>query len=315
MQREKGIVRMGASLLWRRQRVLWWLFAANVVTGLLATAPVSAQLRMLDSSRFASDSLYHQMNLYRLTGMMFRPEGISPAFFSGSTLLVWAYFVFLLFAMGGVLESLYTDRTPSMGDFLRGAAEFFWRMVRLLIVFAVLSAPLLIAQNSVGDFTDWLSARSDSEQLGFWVTLAAAILLTLIGLAVRVWIDIAQLDAVAHDRRAVRRSLKNAWNLLRGSFARVYGAVLAIQFLLLALTLALLWIWLKIPHEGIGRTFLLGEVIVLLWLGFRLWQKAAETAWYHRRSADAGQTVMFAQSHEPMLAVTSAPIDGPSPSV
>ena len=309
---EKGIIRSGAALLWRRQRVLWWLFGVNFVTGLLAAAPVRTQLRMLDSSRIAADSLYHQMDLFRLTEWMVRPEGITAAFFNGSTLLVWGYFLFLLFAMGGVLESLYADRTPAFSEFLRGSAEFFWRMLRLLIVFSILVAPLLIAQSSVGDLTDWLSNRSDSEQLGFWVTLAVAILLALVALAVRIWIDIAQLDAVAHDQRAVRRSLRNAWKLLRGGFAHVYGAILGIQILLLVMTLALLAIWLKIPHEGLGRTFLIGETIVLLWLGFRLWQKAVETAWYHRRLVHTDSITIFEPVREPVLAIPAQPNE-PSP--
>ena len=45
------------------------------------------------------------------------------------------------------------------------------------------------------------------------------------------------------------------------------------------------------PHEAIGRTFLLGELVVLLWLGFRLWQKAVEAAWYQRRTHEQQQPV------------------------
>src|SRR5512133_1819630 len=226
MSARKGILSAGAGLLWRRQRVLWLLFAANLVVGLLAAAPVRNQLRSLDNSIAASDSLYHHMNYFRLREAMVRPEGLPNAFYGGSTLLVFAYFGFLLFAMGGVLEALSSDRTLPVAAFLRASAEYFWRMMRLLIVFAILMAPLAIAQNSLGDLTDWLSNRSDWEQLGFWVTVGATIILALVGLIVRIWIDVAQLDAVAQDQPAVRRSLRRARRLLRGHFARVYGAVL-----------------------------------------------------------------------------------------
>jgi len=190
----------------------------------------------------------------------------------------------LLFAMGGVLEALALDRPLRFGEFLRASAEYFWRMVRLLIGFAILVTPLAIAQSFVGDLTDWLGSRSDFEPLGFVVTVAIGAVVALVGMAVRVWIDVAQVDAIAQDEPAIRRSMRRAWHWLRGSFWQVYGAVLAVQFLLIAITLLLLLLWLRLPHEAIGGTFAIGELIVLLWLGFRLWQKAVECAWYQQRA-------------------------------
>jgi hypothetical protein len=305
MANGKGIFAAGAGLLWRRQRVLWWLFGMNLATGIVSTVPVRSQLRVLDGSIAASDSLYHQMNLFRLVEAVARPEGLPGAFIGGSVVLVAAYFFFLLFAMGGVLESFYSDRTLTFGEFLRASAGFFWRMVRLLIIFGVLIAPLAIAQSSVSPLTKWLSNHSDSEQLGFWVTLGVGVVLALFGLAVRVWVDVAQLDAVAQDQPAVRRSMRRARLFLRGHFGRVYGAVLAVQLLLFGITLLLLLLWIKLPHEAIGLTFLIGEVIVLLWLGFRLWQKAVETAWYQQRMIADMQPMTIAPPVEDATPIVS----------
>ena len=283
--RKRGILSAGAALLWRRQRVLWWLFAVNLAIGLLAAAPVRVQLRNLDNSMAASDSLYHEMNMFRLTEAIRRPEGLPSAFFSGSVLLMLVSFAFLVFAMGGVLESLVSDRTLMLGEFLRASADYFWRMVRLLVVFAILLTPLLIAQGSVANLTDWLEGRSDFEQLGFIVTVGIGVVLTLIAFVVRVWIDVAQVDAVVRDEVAVRRSLSQARRLLKRSFWRVYGAVSAVQMLLAIVTLLLLAVWVRLPHEAVGGTFLIGELIVVLWLACRLWQKAVACAWYQERVA------------------------------
>jgi len=286
----KGIVARGAALLWRRQRVLWWLFAANFVTGFVASTMVRSQLRVLDTSRTASETLFHQMNVFRLTEMFTRPEGIPSAIFGGSMVLVFGYFLILLFTSGGVLESLYTDRPVRFGEFLGASSEFFWRMVRLLIFFALLLIPVLVAQSGVSPLTDWIGNHSDSEQLGFWVTLAIFAVLGLIAFAVRVWIDVAQIDCVAHQRRAVRHSLGRARRLLRGNFLRVYGSVVGIQLLLVAVSCLLLALWVKLPHEAVGTTFVIGQVVIVLWLASRLWQKAAETAWYHLRDVEELQS-------------------------
>ncbi len=285
MEERKNLFTAGAALLWRRQRVLWWLFLANLIVGLVATAPIRGQLRVLDHSIVARDAMYHQMNFFRLVEALGRPEGLPQAFFSGSFVVIFLYFALLVFATGGVLETFYYDRPIRFGEFLRASAEFFWRMVRILIVFGLLMVPLALAQDSLGDLSDWIGGRSDREQLGFWVMVALTIVLALIAFVVRVWADAAQVDAIARDETAVRRSLGNARRHLRGTFWRVYATVIAIQLLLIAISIGILWLWLKLPHEWIGMMFVLGEIGVLLWLGFRLWQKAVVAAWYQQRAA------------------------------
>ena len=56
------ILRGGAALLWRRQRVLWWVFAANFALAWIASMPLRAQLAGLNGSIAARDFLYHNMS-------------------------------------------------------------------------------------------------------------------------------------------------------------------------------------------------------------------------------------------------------------
>lgn len=279
----KGMIRSGAALLWRCQRVLWWMFAADFAAGLLASLPVRAQLSSLNTSLTARDSLYHQMNVFRFQEALMRPDITPRVLFGNSVAVGIVFFLVLLFAIGGIIESLYMDRTPRFGEFLRSSAGYFWRMVRLTIVFALFMVPLLTAQSGIGPLTDWIANRTSYEPLNYVLPLFINLVLILLALAARVWIDVAQLDCVAHGRTAVRHSLGQARRLLKGNFLRVFGSVVAIQVLLAVITVALLWLWTKLPHEAIGLTFLIGEIIVLAWIGARMWQKAAEAAWFHQR--------------------------------
>jgi hypothetical protein len=280
-----GILRDGASLLWRRQRILWWLFAANFALAWIAAMPLRAQLAGLNGSIVARDYLYHNMNLFRLDEALTRPDAPQGGLSVFAVALGFVYILFLLFAIGGVLESLYTDRTPRFGEFLRASASYFWRMARLAFLFALLMIPIFSAQTGIGPLNDWIGNYSSSERLTFGVTAAISVLLALIAFAARLWIDVAQVDCVAHERRAIRHSVGRARSLLQDGFWRLYASVIAIELAVLAFTLALLWIWTKLPHEAIGWTFLIGQLIVIAWLGGRLWQKAAETAWFHQRDA------------------------------
>ena len=309
---EPGMFRGGAALLWRCQRVLWWVFAVNLIAGLLASLPVRAQLAPLNTSIVARDSLYHQMNVFRLQELLMRPEITPRVLFGNSFALAAVFFLVLLFAIGGILEAMYMGRTPRFADFLRSSARYFWRMVRLTLVFAILMIPVLAAQSGLDPLNDWIGNRSSSEQLQFWVRFACMTVLALIAIAARVWVDIAQLDCVSHERAAVRHSLGRVRQLLRGNFLRVYGSVLAIQVLLAAVTVALLWVWTKLPHEAIGVTFVIGELIVLLWIGGRLWQKSAETVWFHQRDlADQRLVAAGAVSDQP----SAVRVQEPAPAI
>jgi len=36
-----NVIRQGAQLLWRRRRVLWWLYGINLFVGLIGTLPMA----------------------------------------------------------------------------------------------------------------------------------------------------------------------------------------------------------------------------------------------------------------------------------
>ena len=308
----RGILREGAALLWRRQRVLWWLFGVDLLVGLIASLPFRSQLTALNASVSAQAALYHDFNLFRLDEALTRPDAPHGGVQATAAALTVSYFVFLLFAIGGVIESLYTDTTPRFSQFLSWSAAYFWRMVRLAILFGVLLLPILTAQSGIGPLTDWIGNHSSSERLIFTVSVAAVAILALVALAVRVWIDLAQVDCVAHERRAVRRSFGRSLRILRGGFWRVYGAILAIQLSVAVISFALMWLWTKLPHEAIGRTFLVGQIIVFSWIGARLWQKATEIVLYHQR--EFAETTLL-QEVAPTIDASPVIVADPTPDV
>lgn len=120
--------------------------------------------------------------------------------------------------------------------------------------------------------------------LGFWVELAGAVVLLFLLMAVRLWFDLAQVRAVAEGERAMRRTVWRALKLTLGNFLPLFWIYLRISLVACAGLLAVAWVWVRfVRPERIGVSFLLGQALVLLWLGARLWQRACETLWYQRR--------------------------------
>ena len=59
----KGLLAAGASLLWRRQEILWWVFAVNVALGALGTLGAARTLNAALGYRLAGDQLLKGFDL------------------------------------------------------------------------------------------------------------------------------------------------------------------------------------------------------------------------------------------------------------
>ncbi len=277
-----GIVSGGLGLLWRRQSVLWWLFAVNLVMGFLASVPARVQLGFLDHT-LAADALYHHFDITRFVEVLMKPEVNASVALSGSLGLALAYFLLALFLTGGVLEVYYTDRHASTGEFFRACGEYFWRLARLMLLFGLALVPLLIINGALSNWTQKLSNESPHEQLGFWTRMAGLLLLLLAAMALRLWFDLAQVHVLAENETAVRRSLARVWRLPR--LRRMYAIFVAINLCGFAVIVGLFLLWIREPHARVGLSLLLGELMALAWLATRLWQRAAEVLFYQKARA------------------------------
>lgn len=279
MNQNNGILRRGAHLVTSHQAPLWWLFAVNLVLGYFASMPVRSQLSFLDRS-LASGDLYHKMDIAAIWGVLARPEVTPSAAAIGSFSLSLVYLVFALLLTGGILGTYYSDRSLSTGEFFRDCGEYFWRMLRLLLIFAIALIPIFAIFQWLRTWTNRLSDEAPQERLGFWVFVAGEVILLLVALALRLWFDMAQVHAVAENQRAIRRSLRATFHLMRRG--RLFGAFVLINVCCSVVAILLFVAWTRVPHERVGVSLLLGEILVFVWIAFRLWERGVEVAYYQR---------------------------------
>jgi hypothetical protein len=122
---------------------------------------------------------------------------------------------------------------------------------------------------------------------------------------------------VADDERAVRRALGRAFKITFGNFGSLYWMYLRISLVAGLVMAGLVWIWMRLVRpEWIGVSFLLTQLVLLSWLGTRLWQRASETIWYQRRllglvtKPEPAPTPSPAPALEPQAAEFSPPVNG-----
>lgn len=283
---QSNLLVAGARRVWQRQRVLWWVYLANLVLAGFATAPAAVLFEGVLDRSLAARRLSESFDLAVFMELMNQP-GISlggPA--SGSLPLSVLFLFFLLFLTGGILADYRTRAKLSTADFFRACGAFFWRFVRLLILLLLVLTPVGIALALLTRWSNRLSSDAAGELTGFWIALSGALLGIGAFMVIRLCFDIAQVHAVATEERAIRKALWRAVKLVSSNFARLFGLFFLITLVGCAMLALIAWIWAAmVPPQATIATFLLGQIAVLIGWGTRLWQRAIETIWYERWQA------------------------------
>ncbi len=277
------VLRAGWSLVWRRQRLLWWIYVISLGLSFFATQPlVKAVSPILDNS-LAADQLYHHFDLGTLAELLVRPE-IDTQVLAGAPILAAVVFlVLMLLFTGGILKVYHEDRTFTTGEFFGAGGQFFWRFVRLVILLLLVLIPVAFVRWGFRAWSDNLADHFAQPAVHVAVSVVGGLVVLFLLIAVRLWFDMAEVGAAAEDEYAMRRSVVRAfrvtWNSLRSLFWLFLRPVLAAALG----TAVLLWVWIRgVQHQAVSTSFFLSQVIILLWIFARLWQRASEVLWYQQ---------------------------------
>lgn len=273
-------IRDGFSLVWRHQRLVWWIFFVNLFLGFLASiAPRLALHSALDKSSY-STQLSQRFDATVFLELLMKPEVSLAAPVAGSAVISVIFFFYVLFLSGGILSVYTEDRKLARGELFQSCGAYFWRMLRLLlcsiIPFAIAFAILVRVQMLSGK----MASDAAWELQGFWVQVLGSLLCLLLVLYVRAWFDVAQTRTVRED---VRGMFFLTWRTFLLTLRNAPRLVFIYFFITLvgALLAAAAWfLWLKIPHVSFGTSWLLLEVLTLFLIGIRLWQRASTVLWY-----------------------------------
>jgi hypothetical protein len=290
MTKSPDIMALGLRLLRREQRIVWWTFVINLLLALLSSFGFMARIRpTLDTSLHAR-RLYESFDLGAFVELLDKPSTGLSAQVTGSAGYALVFFVFMVFMTGGVLAAFRADTRLTAAEFFQACGAYFGRLARITLALVIALLPVAIFTGAVQALAGRLSSNAAPAKLGFYVNVTAGLIALALTMTVRLWFDIAQVHAVVEDERRVLRSILCALRLAWSNFAQLFWMYLRISLVSWIAAGASVWIWLRLPHPAIVITFLLGEVLALIWLAARFWRRAAEVAWYEGQRA-ASQTL------------------------
>jgi hypothetical protein len=284
-----GILRAlfyGAWLTISSPRLWWRVTVAQTLVAAVAVVPAYVSLaRLLDHS-LENSRLTEGFDIFTFTEVLSHPGFPRTAVFAIAVAVVGLFVLVFAFLEGGILN-VYWSRATDKGrgtrqEFYATCAVWFWRILRL----ALLALPLLLAvlalRGAMVALAGKIGESAADERVGVYARLFAVLLEQLLFIFVRLWHDMAQVHAVAEQHSAMRKSFIAGARLAFGSFRQLFTLQLLTSLAGWAFLILGIVIWRRLPSHSVVRAFVVAQATLGLFLFARLWQRAAQVAWYQR---------------------------------
>jgi hypothetical protein len=288
MDDKQNLVSAGAGIAKKNLRYIIWFYLLNLLFAGFGASALSAHAHGIMDHSMYSDKLLHGFNAAVLFELLNRPEfgpmqsSSVPALFFGILFLL----VSLAF-MPGVLLGYSSDHRVSRDEFFRTCGRDLWRFVRLFVLAAIvvgIAAGILLG--GAGALAK-AAEKTNYERLPFFTHMAGWAITLLVWTKLRIWFDLAQTDVVLRDQSAVRKSVAFGFRAMRKNRFRLLGTYLAISIVALAVLLGGIVLWhLIVPSSSVLGAFLVSQIMLLLLLAMRFWQRAAAVAFYVKQVAE-----------------------------
>jgi len=130
----------GGQRLLRARRHIVVLFVANLVLGWFAAFGLSSRIGAVTGPSLISEQLLRGFDLGTFLELINKPE-IAPASQAPLGLVFSGIFVVLqLFLTGGIITQYLAAEPIDRGRFYAACGENFWKMVRIAVLIAVITA-------------------------------------------------------------------------------------------------------------------------------------------------------------------------------
>jgi hypothetical protein len=305
-----GSVRSSAGLIWRHQRLVWWIFAVNLGIAWLSSLSVRAALRPILDRSLESAKLVTGFDVGTLALLAERPDVSARVLAPGAIIAALLFVIFLLFIDGGVLAVFLDDRKLSRAEFFENSGLFFWRMVRLALYSVVPFGLLAAADGGVAKLAGKLADNAPQDWLGFVVNMGSKLVIVALAMFVRLWFDLAQATVVRDDERKVLGTLTRSLRLAFRS-GKLYASYIGIGLFAAATFGIGAGIWFYLPHSATGASFLILEIVTVTQIASRLWLKAASARWVALLPDEAAFPPLPIQGTVGAAADIQAPVPGP----
>ena len=312
----KSLLSTGLGKVAHNKRYIVWFWLLNLTLAEFGTAAFRGSAHAILDNTLLAQRLVKGFDVGVFGELLFKPEFGSLHSMTFPAL----YFAFMFFLatalfMPGIFFGYASNYRLPREEFFRACGRNLWRFIRIMIVAGIVMgivAGLLFAANGA------IVKKADegtNEKLPFELQMIGLAVIFLIMTTLRIWFDLAEVDTVLDDQRAVRKSIAAAFRHTFRSLARLLTSYVVVTIVAAILLVGGLWMWMRfVPAEGVWSAFVIAQITLFLLLIPRFWQRAiAVSYWQQKMLAPLVRMPPLEAATVPVLPVPVAPVPEPSP--
>ena len=268
----------------RNKRYIVWFYLLNLALAWFGGASFREHAHGILDQSIVAGRLVHGFDVPVLVEMFSRPE-MGPFAASGVAAMCFALtymFATALFLPGVFAGYASTYRLPRE-DFFRTCGQNLWRFIRLMIVAGVLMGIVAGALFGLQGALIKKAEDSTNEILPFTLQMVCLALIFLVMTTLRIWFDLAEVDVVLSDQRAVRKSISYAFRHTFRGLGRLLGSYVVITVVAAMVLVAGLLVWMKfVAPQSVHAAFVISQLTLLVLLVPRFWQRGVAVAYWQQ---------------------------------
>jgi hypothetical protein len=281
---KRNLLGAGLSMVASNKRYIVWFWLLNLVLAIAGTSAFRESSHTILDHSLYSERLTDGLHLGALIDLLVRPE-FGPLV-TVTTPAVWLACLFFLATalfLPGVFAGYASNYRLPREDFFHACGRNLWRFIRLMIVAGIVMgivAGLLFAANGA---IATKAEESTMEVLPFTLRMIGLFIIFLIMTTLRIWFDLAEADIVLNDQTAVRKSTAAGLRHTFQSLGRLLGSYVLATILAAVILVGGLLCWIHfVPSISVTRAFLLIQLIMLLLLVPRFWQRGIAVSYWQQ---------------------------------
>ncbi len=281
---KRSILGDGLGMVMRNKRYIFWFWLLDLLFGFFGTSAFRDSARpILDHSAYG-DRLLRGFDLSVMFELYARPEfGSMAAVSTAAVCFAVAFFLATIVFLPGVFQGYASSYRLPGEDFFRACGRNLWRFIRLLIVAGIVMGIFTGILFAIHGAIVKKAGDSTYELLPVILQVAGLTVIFLIMTTLRIWFDLAEADIVLNDQRAVRKSIAAGFRHTFRHLFRLLGSYVVATLFGAILLVGGIWSWIHfVPSEGILRAFLLSQLILLLLLIPRFWQRGVAVSYWQQ---------------------------------
>ena len=317
MSDKRSLLGSGLGMVGRNKRYIFWFWLLNLTLAEFGTAAFRKSAHAILDHSMAADRLLHGFDLSVMINLIARPEfGQMSAM---TTPAMYFSFLFLLatalFLPGVFAGYASTYRLPRE-DFFRACGRNLWRFIRLMILAGIVMGIFAGVLFAINGALVKKAGESTNEILPFEIQMIGLTVIFLVMTTLRIWFDLAEADVVLSDQRAVRKSIAAAFRHTFRSLIRLLVSYIVTTIVAAIVLLGGIWIWMKlVAPEKWFAAFLLSQIILLLLLVPRFWQRGVAVSYWKQNMMVPVVTLppLVPEPVRAAIPVSDVPVSGAAP--